>query len=382
MTLHQTTEIFKKWGIYIAAVIAGIVLVIGLFRFGFFVKNIIAPSKADPPTVTYDKLPPIPFPEDATQLNLTYQENTVEGSLPTNFPDRMVVYPIIQEMGGLLSLDSAREKVAAIGYRSSINQDAPEKKLEDEKYEWVNERGMGEKITFNIVTFDFSVTSSYLTNLTVRGARSLSDQTNAIGIARDFVSDLGLLSEDIDLSKTQNPAPSVRYFTYPRLFTISGAGLVPTTSLSTAQIIRVDFYQKDIEHEMNTGDKNSPTLKQSLPILYPNPPYSTMNFLIGSSGNGADVLSANFTYKMIDFSAQEQATYPIKTAKEAYEELQSGGGYIASYTGVQEEVLIDKVYLGYYLGEEDQEYLMPIIVFEGSDNFFGYVSAVRDDQIQ
>ena len=44
--------------------------------------------------------------------------------------------------------------------------------------------------------------------------------------------------------------------------------------------------------------------------------------------------------------------------------------------------VIRRVYLGYYDDFEEQEYLQPIIVFEGDDGFLGYVHALDQTYVQ
>jgi hypothetical protein len=195
-----------------------------------------------------------------------------------------------------------------------------------------------------------------------------------------------LLPKDIDLTKTQTPEKNVHYITSPQIFSIVNGALVPTTSLSKAQAIRVDIYQKDMEYQLNTGiagDGGIKKLDMKIPILYPHPPYSTMSFCIASGANGAQVVAANYVHQDITIpEVDTEATYPIKTATEAFDELKKGNGYIAAYSGNDSSVLINNVYLAYYLGEEKQDYLMPIIVFEGDGGFFGYVSAVKNDWVK
>ena len=75
--------------------------------------------------------------------------------------------------------------------------------------------------------------------------------------------------------------------------------------------------------------------------------------------------------------SDETATYPLKKSKEAWEELKDGKAYVASPGDGRTQVVIRKVFLGYYDSEEYQSYLQPIFVFEGDGNFVAYVPAVN-----
>ena len=91
------------------------------------------------------------------------------------------------------------------------------------------------------------------------------------------------------------------------------------------------------------------------------------------------ILEANYSRQNI---MDESATYPIKTAQQAFEELQEGNGFIASHSGDSTNVKIKEVYLALYSEGKLQQYLTPVIVFEGDNNFVAYVPAVTDEWIE
>lgn len=377
MSLHSATELLKKVIIALAIGIGSIIMIVLIFRIGGMIKNIVSPPKITPPNQAYDVLPPLKFPLSIIENNFTYTINTVSGSLP-DFPDRLVVYPFIKPEPNLLNLDKAKAKVQTLRFINQQGNVIPATSLGNGKYQWTEQTGINRKVKFDIVTFDFSLSSNYLSSLTVLASQSLNDENNAILTVKSFLDNIELFPEDIDLGKTQNSANYVTYSTYPQLFNIRNGALIKTTSLSNAKVIRVDLYQKDIEYDLDLGRANTPKIKIKLPILYPNPPYSTMSFWIASGQSSSEIDTAEFIHRDIDKSGSTFATYPIKTAKEAFEELQNEKSYIASYDGLDKEVLINNVFLAYYIGSENQDYLMPIIVFEGQKNFLAYVSAVRE----
>lgn len=381
MSLHKATELIKKLLIFTSIGIGSIVMIVLVFRIGAMIKNIVSPPKIVPPNQAYDLLPALQFPKSEIDNNFTYTINTVSGALP-EFPDRLVVYPFTQPAPNLLNLDKAKTKVQSLRFMDQQNKLLPEVSLGNGKYQWTEPTGINRRIKFDIVTFDFSLTSNYLSNLTVLAAQNLNDENNAILTAKSLLENINLFPDDIDLSKTQTPQPNVNYNTYPQLFNVINGALIKTTSLSSAKVIRVDFYQKDIEYDLDTGVKNAPKIKIKLPILYPNPPYSTMSFWIASGQGASEVDAAEFSHRDIAKPDGAVAIYPIKSAKEAFDELQDGKAYIASYEGLEKNILISNVYLAYYANGSDQQYLMPIIVFEGQNNFLAYVSAVKETSLK
>lgn len=385
MTLHDTTELSKKVGIGSAIGIVLIIVLVLFFQGGVIVKNILFPRPIEPPNFVYDKLPAIEFPENATTKQLTYTKNTLSGELP-DFPDRLIVFPIIQNAPNLLNLDLAKNKADALGFVTADGRPISEIALGGAEYEWKEETGIERSLIFDIVNFDFTLTSNYTTSLVALLAQEISDQKSAIKTSTDFLGDISLFPEDIDLTKTEKPDPVATFNTEPELFSIQNGNLVPATSLSKVQVFRVDLYQKNIEYELKTGktdDKNVvEAIVQNLPILYPHPPHSTMNFYVASGDIAAEVVEANFVHQSINLTPETEGTYAIKSAEEAFTELKEGKAYIAAHNTDDTQILINNVFLAYYLGDTRQEYLMPIIVFEGDKGFFAYVSAIKDEWIQ
>lgn len=391
MTLHNTAELMKKGGIASAIGIGVIIMLVIFFRIGVVVKNILYPPKIDPANQAYGKIPPLEFPESTVKGDFTYTIETLTGQLPDDFPDRLIVYPIINNEPNLSNLQTVKDKVTTMGFVDELTgEPIAEIPRGGPLYEWSEKGGFERKIIFDIVSFNFELSSQYITFNTVLKATFIKGEAQAITTAQNFLSGVNLLPKDIDADKTKNPDPEIKYTRKPQLYSINGGELVPASSLANTQVIRVDFYQKDIEYILTAGQQNSDLTRfqdfeMKLPIMYPQPPYSTMNFLIASGDGDAEVVSAVYNHQNINLEPADQeqpATYPIKTAEEAFEELKSGEAYIAAYGGGDDQILIDKVYLAYFAGKERQEYLMPIIVFEGQNGFFAYVSAVKEEALE
>lgn len=381
MTLHNTTELIKKAGTGSVVGVISIILIVILIRVGINTKDSLYPPKKDPPLQTYGPLAPIQFPKNAVNNNFTYTLNTLSGELPTNLPDRLSVFPIVESIPNFLNLDTAKKKVASLGLVSEDGTMLPEIPLTSPYYEWDEKTGFKRKLTMNINSFDFKMTSNYITSLAVLSSQFISDEPSAINVASNFLSSTELTPSDLDLTKTTTQNNPAHYVAYPRLYSIQrgpeGSTLVQTAKLSKTQVIWVDFYQKDVEYDLNTGltDKPGQKVHLKLPILYPNPPHSTMSFWVASGLKSAMVTQAFFTHKNINFTNTD-ATYGIKTPKEAFAEVKDGKAYIAAYDGSDNNVTITDVYLAYYLAEDSRGYLMPIYVFEGKHGFFAYVSAL------
>jgi len=343
-SLHETTSLTKniiKWG---GIVLGVILLLILLYRGGKIIASALFPKKPVAPTAAFGKLPTIIFPENVSTSKFTYSLDTVTGDLG-DFPDRANVYKMIPPVPTLLDLKTTRTQLNLAGFNSN------ETIITDTQYSWRDARQTDRKITINIVSKDFIITTSYLNypNLSPSGE---VDPQDAAKVATDFLQQLLLYPSDFDPTKTAT-----------QLLTLQGTTLFASSSLSTAEMVRVDLFQKDIN---------------KFPIMYAHPPYSSMHFLIGGQNPG-QILDASFSHQAV---GKESTSYSIIPVNDAYTQLKEGKAYIASYYGNSSNITIKDVYLAYFMSEKKQDYLMPIYVFEGKEGFFAYISAVRNDWIR
>ncbi len=346
LTLHTLSEEVRtalKW----VGIVFGIIFFIFLtIKGGVFIKNTFFPTPAPPPTVSFGKLPKVSFPHSVVDTTFAFTVDTLSGSLPT-FPDRATVVNTVAKESSLFDLNRAREKARAADFSLEGYVIASESALSPTLYEWENHDELGKKITMNIITNNFRITSNYLTNYSVINPGSFPTEADAAQRVSQQLSDMGLVPSDLDTTKTRT-----------ELLQISNTSLIPASSISSANIIRVDLFQKDLN---------------SYPLVYSHPPYSSMNFLIGGNDYLGDILQASFIHQDI---GKDSATYPIKTSTVAFDELQKGKAYVARYYGTERSVPIQKIYLAYFVSEEEQPYIQPIFVFEGGNGFIAYLSAI------
>ena len=336
----RKTQTILKWG-GISLIIIFLFLSFG--RFATFIKESLTPAPA--PNALFGKLPPVTFPNQQKE-NIIYSLDTLTGFLP-NFSDRAKVYKITPDQPTLLGLPKTREKVAHAGFKSQETQ------IAEDVYQFSDQdSGLQRRITINIFSSDFTLSSLYLLSPSLQTLASFDQQENAIDEAKSFLTQMSLFPEDVDAKKTKTA-----------LFSIEKGAIAPTSKISNAKIVRVDFFQKDVD---------------GLPIYYEKGVTSTIDLLIGKENNQLKVVGATYFHKNI---SKNPSTYAIKSASQAFSELRQGMGFVASKAVDVVEVTIKKVYLGYYVGETEQEFLMPIVIFEGDNDFVAYVSSVRDEWI-
>jgi hypothetical protein len=336
----KETQLIFKWG----GISVGIIFLLFIaIKFFTFVKALFVPPP--PPEASFGKLPSIPFPNQ-TKENITYSLDTLTGFLPS-FSDRAKVYRITSDPPSLLGLEKTRQKVSSIGFESNGIQ------IAEDVYQWVDQgKSLQRNITMNIFSSDFNLSSPYLITQSLENFSKSDEKNLAIDTAKSFLSNMALFPQDIDESKTKTT-----------LYSIAGNALIPAPKISNTKIIKVDFFQKNLDN---------------LPIYYDKGISSTIDFLIGKEKQQLEIVDARFFHKNI---SETSSTYAIKTANQAFLELQKGKAYIANKPANTVEFAIRKVFLAYYIGEDKQEFLMPVIVFEGNNDFIAYVSAIKDEWI-
>lgn len=350
-TLHQVTGLTRR---VLLVAVAGVILILFLrilLSIGTAIKERISPTPPPSPTVIFGALPPINFPKskvDETK-NISFTVNTIEGTLPA-FPEQVEVYKLPQNRASLLSLEQARQTVKTIGFSQN------EKAVNQTLYSWEDPSEQGRTITFDIVDKNFTLLSDFYHQREILLAQNLPDSEEAKSQVVSFLTRLGLLPVNLDILNSK-----------VSFFTIEGTSLLKTTSLSNAQIVRVDLFEKPIK---------------DMPIFFPSFTESPMYVLIGSKGNfQREIVEAHFSYKPID--EKDFSTYPMKTVDQAFEEVKKGKAYIARMgaVGTEDSIGIHTVTLGYYRGDLRSSYLMPVFVLEGTNDFVAYVSAIEDSWI-
>lgn len=327
--------------------IVGLILVLAIFRFGLLLKDVIAPTPPPGPTVAFGKLPMVNFPEATNTSTYTYAINTLSGSLP-KLPDQINVYQLEQPSPNLLGLDKAK----AIAQSADFTTDPTQ--LSETVYQWQKTDPMPQTLTMDIQSFDFTFSSQYQTDATVLSATHMPNETLAQTVSKAFFDKIEPLPTSIDESKTK-----------ATLFAITPGGLIPASSLSTAQIVRVDYFPQAVD---------------TFPIYAANPTQSLLYALVASGPtNYPQVLEVQYLHKS---PTSTKATYPIITAQAAFDELKQGKGYVAANPTGDTNITITDVTLGYFVTPTPQKYLWPIIVFVGDKGFYAYVAAIPPAWIQ
>lgn len=366
MTLHSTTDILRKSAKWIIIAIIALISLTILIRIMLIVRRQLYPPPPVLPNTKFGKITSIPFPDSIVDEHFTYTIDTLTGILPTTFPDRIKLFKIINIPLTLLNSQNATQKVQAIGFSSDTGKQYAEKTVSPIQQQWeIVNNDLYRSITMDIVTYNFKLTSSYKTYPPFLEQNFISDDSRAKDLVYNFLKAMSLFYTDIDIEKTTTQS-----------LMLKNGILIPTKSPSETQVIRINLYQKDIQNDAQSDIK-------SFPIYYPGFPASTMQlFVMGRAATNDDILEGSYYHQQISQDPADIGEYPLISAAEAFKELEAGHAYITSYSGTTKNIKINEILLGYYLGETAQNYLMPVIVFKGNNDFCAYVSAVKQEWIK
>lgn len=319
-----------------------------LFKIGLTIKEALYPTPPPAPTASFGKINFASFPKNVTDKDFSYSVDTVSGFLP-DFPRLVTVYKLVKPKPDLLGLEKATQKANSGGFENGPF------KVSDFVYDWNTANGdpLLKTLRLNILDSNFEVTSNFLSDPTLIPADNIPSKDKAINIATSFLSKMNISTDTLDMENPQ-----------AQILSIQNNSLVEATSISNTQLIRINFFQLNIDN---------------LPIYNPDPNISNVSVLVAGAQQGdGQVIQASYNLQSL---SSEKATYPIKSATQAFEELKKGKAYISSFSGTSKTISIKDVFLGFYVPDGNQDYLQPIIIFKGKDGFYAYVNAITDEWI-
>jgi hypothetical protein len=310
---------------------------------------VIFPARLPPPNHAFGKLPQMKFPSVATpSAGLTLQLETIQGTVP-NASSSASVYFMPKTAPNLLALTKTQDFATKLQFDPTPIQESKN------VYRFNDHDIPLRRLRYDIVSSNFIIRYTFENDLSVFTEKNLPSVGQVIQETHNILQTYNLLTDDI---QSDNGIIS-----YLRLV---GNRLVPTTSLSQSDAVRVDYFKKPI------GD---------MPILTPVPDEAPISIILsGSSNSKKRILQFAYTYWPIDY--ETSATYALKTSTEAWNELQAGKGYIARYPSNSSVAVIRNSYLAYYDSFDPQTYLQPVFVFEGDNGFMAYVPAISSDWVE
>lgn len=205
----------------------------------------------------------------------------------------------------------------------------------------------------NVLESSFKLSYPYLSDQMLLNPEQMPSREEAINTAKNYIQQAGKLSADLDVGEKK-----VSYWK------INFDGLKAVDGLSEANLIRVDFFRKNLGDDVQVV--STEIGKASVSVL-----------VSGSSVAAKKIVEVNYRHVEVDTSAASSSTYPIKTSEEAFADLKKGDYWPASDNDAK-DVVIRKIYLAYFEPVNLTQFLQPVYVFEGDNDFVAYVRAITD----
>jgi len=345
---------------YIRKFFPVIVILILVFAILFFAAQLLltylASQQSAPPVVTappvtnevFGKIKPPVIPQSKSSDKYTYILDTLDGTAN------------IEEASPGANVYFLPKERPTFGYVPKINLMAKEVGFNTEGINYKTADGVAifddgkRKLTIDIGNFNFNY-DFVLTKEDVKlDASSPPSEQNIQSDASDLLQKMNRYPSELSQGKTNI------------IFLHFNAENLQITTLETsdgANMAEVDFYRPDIDGYpvVTSTYYNSPHY-----VLFG---FSAKNFLIRAQ------------VKYFERSEEKIGIYPLKSSEQAFQDLQSGKGYVVSSGQESGEIKIKKVFMAYYDPDVYQEYFQPVYVFLGDNRFVAYVAAVAEGSL-
>ena len=355
MTLTEITYYSRK----LLPVSIITILVIAIIGFGvqLLILYFNTQSQSSTTTVTaqlpispiFDRInaPTIPNARDPSAYQFTL--DTFDGTAnPEQATSAAQVYFVPQKTASFGFLSKIYLMAKATGFDTNITQHNLEDKIA------VFEDGI-RTLRVDIRNFNFEFDYKLTENDALSAAPESLNEQSIISAANTFLNSINRYPSDFSAGDT-----NVIYLA----FNPKTKEIITVDSIRGANIAEVDYYLPDLN--------GYPVVTST----YYNSPHFVMVLL-----NEGELNIIQSTIAYFDRSVDQVGMYPLKTPQQALEELQAGKGYVVSAPAPEGEVIIKKVFMGYYDPDVYQEYIQPVYVFLGEHEFVAYVTAVTKEYV-
>lgn len=346
--LGETAVVARKAIKY--GVIGLVVLMVGriILTSAYSYWRSLNPPPPPPPDIRWGKLPKLVFPQ-REQPELKYTLETRTGGLPPKLGEQFTVYFMPIKKPSLLAYDEAK------GVANRLDFIQEPKQLDATQYRWDSLEPVLSSLTIDIITGAFTLDRTWQDDPAYATPTQYFNETQATDLVYNLLSRVDLLPDDIKAGK----------YTIQNLVGVGGE-IVPAPSLRDAHFVRVNLYRNPIDETSVV----SPRIDRGL-----------ITAIVALQRDGdKQFVSLDFNYFPVDL--ETKSIYPLIGVAEAWQRMQTGAGYIAGVQDTTTNVVVREVYLAYYDSEIPQQYLQPVYVFAGDNEFLGFVPAISDQWVE
>jgi len=317
-----------------------LVLLIAIFKIGVTAYKNSRVVKVEP-NVKYGILPKIVFPtKEFTPKTFTFE--TPNDVFP-KFDNQARVYIVFRTDKSFLALEQETETARDMGFT--------EKGIDTGNNIFEFKNASNQTLRINILDGSFRLSYPYGDDQILMANKSVPDKEEAKEKAKSFLQSVDRFPKDLEKGSQIST-----------FYRIEGGSLKQVTSQSEANLVRVDFYRENFDNEVKIVSTES----NKAPI----------SLLLSGSGVGSRNI-VEVDYKYVNIDRESYATYPTRTLDEAMSELKNGKYWPVSDIS-NDKVILRNIYLAYFEPISLTNFMQPVYVFEGDNNFIAYVSAVSD----
>lgn len=336
MTLTAAAILTKRIIIiFFTLIIIGIIAKVG---YDIWYQHYLAslPPVEVKPDLKFGALPDITFPNsnNISSSNFSYSLDTPTGNLP-DVAKIIKVYFIPKSQISLLSPDKALQLAQSLGFSSG-----PETlSSQVEQFQDSSSNTLSVDLLTGNFQFQMSATPSAQTS------QSPTPSQDALTAEfKGYLASRSLLTDQLSNGPTNV------------VFESSGSAKLPLAIVSVwpvkidqLPIVTADWDQSLVKAVVNLNSPDIQTGKNFTSISYTVWPVDTTTF----------------------------ATYPLKTASQAFLDLRSGRSFV-SQPPKEAQVSLTSIYLAYFESADYSPYLLPVFVFQGPD-FTALVPAIENE---
>jgi len=300
----------------------------------------INPAPPPLPKEEFGTLPEIIFPDQQT-VEFEYALETIDGT-PPNLGDRTQVYFMPSFRRSLLGLELANQQAIY------MNLPFQPEKIDEQNYRWTSSSPpitLNQNITTGSLIY---ILDWFQSPQIFNRSYQFPNQTQVIKEARQILSRFRLNQTDLEGGQAQ--------VTYLKK---SNNTLIPALSPSDAEAVKVDLFRAPINE---------------LPVIPSNPSQALVSITFTNTRDG--IIKIDYIHYPVDL--EKSSDYPLKTTAQAWQELKENQAYIASFPFNADQVItIREIELSYFESSAPANYLQPIYIFRGDNNFIAYIPAIQ-----
>lgn len=216
--------------------------------------------------------------------------------------------------------------------------------------------GQNKTLTVDITNFNFRFETDYSLDTSFFENPIVPDVESAQQDARGYLDKVGRYPEDL-----KQGTVNVIYLAH----TEGKKDFVVVNNIREADVVEVDFFRPEVDTH---------------PMVAPRY-FNSQNFVVIAYPNGVPVVIKS-QVQHFEKDTATVGTYPLISGDEAWSQFTTGKGTIIANQNQGNSIRITDMYLGYLDVEEYQEYIQPIYVFLGENNFVGWIPALSQQYLK